>query len=78
MLRMDKGNFFHTSGTACMKADSDFLYLMALLLVFNLPVMHFQQFSNYLLLIGEPRVKQIIITPKKKKFKILQSVQNHH
>ena len=29
-------------------------------------IMQFQQFSNYLLLIGEPRVKQIIITPTKK------------
>ena len=43
---------------------------MALLVVFNLSIMQFQQFSNYLLLIGEPRVKQIIITPTKK-------VQNH-
>ena len=29
-------------------------------------VMQFQQFSNYLLLVGGPRVKQIIITPTKK------------
>ena len=28
--------------------------------------MQFQQFSNYLLLIGGPRVQQIIITPTKK------------
>ena len=39
---------------------------MALFLVFNLSTMQFQQFSNYLLLIGEPRVTQIIITPIKK------------
>ena len=39
---------------------------MALLMVFNLSIMQFQQFFNYLLLIGEPRVKQIIITPTKK------------
>ena len=32
-------------------------------------IMQFQQFSNYLLLIGEPRVKQIIITPTKKSSK---------
>ena len=43
---------------------------MALLLVFNLSITQFQQFSNYyLLLIGEPRVKQIIITPTKKSLK---------
>ena len=42
---------------------------MALLLVFNLSIMQFQQFSNYLLLIGEPGVKQIIITPTKKSSK---------
>ena len=41
-------------------------------------IMQFQQFSNYLLLVGGPRVKQIIITPTKKKVEILQSVQNHH
>ena len=29
-------------------------------------IMQFQQFSNYLLRIGGPRVKQIIITPTKK------------
>ena len=32
-------------------------------------IMQFQQFSNYLLLVGEPRVKQIIITPTKKSSK---------
>ena len=32
-------------------------------------IMQFQQFSNYLLLIGGPRVKQIIITPTKKSSK---------
>ena len=32
-------------------------------------IMQFQQFSNYLLLIGEPTVKQIIITPTKKSSK---------
>ena len=31
--------------------------------------MQFQQFSNYLLLVGGPRVKQIIITPTKKSSK---------
>ena len=72
MLRMGKGNLFHTSGAACIKADSDFLYLMALLLVFNLSIMHFQQFSNYLLPIGGPRVKQIIITPTKKSSKFCE------
>ena len=40
--------------------------------------MQFQQISDYPLLIGGPRVKQIIITSTKKKFKILQSVQNRH
>ena len=29
-------------------------------------IMQFQQFSNYLLRVGGPRVKQIIITPTKK------------
>ena len=33
---------------------------------FQFLIMQFQQFSNYILLIGEPRVKQIIITPIKK------------
>ena len=32
-------------------------------------IMQFQQFSNYLLCIGGPRVKQIIITPTKKSSK---------
>ena len=32
-------------------------------------IMQFQQFSNYLLLIGGPRVKQIIITSTKKSLK---------
>ena len=41
---------------------------MALLLDFNLSVMQFQQFSNYLP-IGEPRVKQIIVNPTKKSSK---------
>ena len=43
--------------------------LMALLLVFNLLIIKFQQFSDYLLLIGEPRVKQILIIPTKKSSK---------
>ena len=32
-------------------------------------IIQFQQFSNYLLLVGGPRVKQIIITPTKKSSK---------
>ena len=39
-------------------------------LIFNLSIMQFQQFSNYLLLVGGPRVKQIIITPTKKSSKL--------
>ena len=39
---------------------------------FQFSIMQFQQFSNYLLLIGEPRVKQIIITPTKKSSKFCE------
>ena len=39
---------------------------MALFLLFNLSIMHFKQFSNYALLIGELRVKQTkLLRPKK-------------
>ena len=39
-------------------------------------IMQYQQFSNYLLLIGGPRVKQILITPTKKSYRRMPSVRN--
>ena len=40
---------------------------------FWLSIMQLQQFSNYLLLIGGPRVKQIIIIPTKKTSKFCKA-----